>query len=1143
MGSSADPPSTEKQARIHEILAQCLQATKRAATWNPQTWIDRYPELMPELAEHLRCVGMICEAYERNLPESVDTETHASQFTVRCPHCHSIVTSDLHEGWSSVICDSCGSSFGLLGPEAENAELRSGEYFGRFELVRLLGQGAFGAVWEAIDPQLERTIALKLPRRGELTAAEAELFLREARAVARIRHPNIVGIHEVGRVGNRIYLACDFVSGENLADRLARGPFSLDEAVALLESLASTLHYVHEQGMVHRDLKPANVLLDSQQQAHLTDFGLARRYGNDLTLTCDGYVVGTPAYMSPEQAGGRSREADLRADIYSLGVMLYELVTGELPFQGTPHAVIHQLLYDEPRRLRQLNPRVSRDLETICLKCLEKAPQHRYDSAGALSADLKRLRQGLPIAARPIGAVKRVTRWGRRRPFAAALIVTSLLATIAAFAAAAAYRDLAYREITARQSLEHSRQKRLEDLYVARMASVQAAVEEYDYQRASHLLQSLAPGLGDADLRGFEWYYWRDKLREGLLWELGPFERLEAVEYATQTHWLAFGGHGGKLRLRQLPDGQLHEQELVDEDGRPARIYSLAFSPDGLRLAVGTSGHTVMIVDVATRNVVLELKTEGNWIQDLEFSDDGDLLVAGLHEGGKVELWTDLDPQSHRVIQVSDHQVRSLTISADKSLIATIGSPSYGQYGGELTVIDVKSGTVVAQQKSKQVRGWGVVFSQDAQLLFNSYQSPGVDILAVDELKQVEHLGYPGQSRMLSLAMSRDAPLLVAGGLQGELVAWDIDNRQLFRMWSGHTDQVLAISLDPAQQRMFTCSYDGFVKCWDLRPPKVSHAFGNTPCPNPKIRFSPSDETIYLAGGDEEESRIRAYNVDTRALQWESVVPQRIVQTICVSGVGNLLAAGLNRGELQFLDAKTGAELDRPCCHDTEKSIFASAFSPDDKWLVTGEGRNGAPPFSGNRTEEILLWDTNTRRVVHRWRAHDRRISQVLFNADGSELFTYGWDKKIRWWQIPSGQLLGEFSMGMKLAAGLAFAERGRMLVAVDTDGSIWRWMLADQQPLEIIRSRKGSTWLAESYVGDQTILTPLSILSNEDGAQHGSVCFLDMRTWERKLMLDVSPGIALTLAISPDGESLVIGDVDGNLYRWQVERDASEQW
>jgi WD40 repeat protein len=156
---------------------------------------------------------------------------------------------------------------------------------------------------------------------------------------------------------------------------------------------------------------------------------------------------------------------------------------------------------------------------------------------------------------------------------------------------------------------------------------------------------------------------------------------------------------------------------------------------------------------------------------------------------------------------------------------------------------------------------------------------------------------------------------------------------------------------------------------------------------------------------------------------------------------------------------------------------------------------------------------------------------------------SYGWDKKIRWWQIPSGQLLGEFSMGMKLAAGLAFAERGRMLVAVDTDGSIWRWMLADQQPLEIIRSRKGSTWLAESYVGDQTILTPLSILSNEDGAQHGSVCFLDMRTWERKLMLDVSPGIALTLAISPDGESLVIGDVDGNLYRWQVERDASEQW
>ncbi len=1095
---------------------------------------------MPELAEQLRMARMICRADQRDQHSAAGTSTRNSQLTVRCPHCQEVVWIDANVSWSNVTCGACGSLFGLLGRDAEDSDLQPGQFLGRFELVRNLGQGAFGAVWEAIDPQLDRTVALKIPRRGELTAAEAELFLREARAAAQIRHPHIVGIHEVGRVGDRIYLVCDFIQGETLADRLAREPFSLREVVALVETMARTLHHVHAQHVVHRDLKPANVLLDAQQQPYLTDFGLARRLAGDMTLTCDGQVVGTPAYMPPEQASGGAHKVDCRSDIYSLGVMLYELLTGELPFQGTPQAVVQQLLHDEPGSPRRLNPCVSRDLETICLKCLEKEPGRRYDTADALADDLRRLQLGEPITARPVGHVMRAVRWSRRKPFAAALIATFFLVTLAAFSAATTYRDLARREATARKSAEQSQRQRLEQLYVARMAAVQAAAEENDYQRASQLLQSLAPGTDDPDLRGFEWYYWRDKLRDGLLWELGPFERLEAVDFAPQTKWLAFGGHAGILRLKQLPDGKLVQQKFVDVDGRSVRIHSLAFSPDGMRLAVGTSGQQVSVLDVTTQTVVRDLRTAGVWIQDLEFSDDGKLLAAAMHDGGNVELWTDLKPETHRAIHVSEHTIRSLTISADNHLIAVIGGPSYGQDRGELSLIDSETGALIAQQKSEWTRGWGLAFSKDGQFLFNPYQSPGVDILAVDDLAKVDQVRYDGQSKMDPIALTRDGQLVVAGGTHGELVGWHVDSRQRFRTWPGHADQVMALAMDPDKQRMITCAYDGFVKCWDLRAPVETRVLSGLPYFNQQLNFSPNGDTVYIVGGDEEKSLISAFNVSSKQIQWESVEPRRMLGSACVSVDGSVLIVGMDRGEVRFIDAKTGKRMDSQSEHREEKLVHSCACSPDGQWLVTGEGPLGTPPVSGNRTEEVLLWDANAHCVVHRWLAHDRRVSLFLFAPGGKELFTYGWDKIIRHWRIPSGELLGEFPMGMKLATGLAFAEGSEVLAAVDTDGSIWRWNLADQRPLETIRSRKGKAFFVKWFASHQTILIPLGTQSNEDFSQRGSISFLDTRTWERKLNLDVCPGAVSNVAISPHGETLVAGDSAGNLYCWQVSRDDS---
>ena len=298
------------------------------------------------------------------------------------------------------------------------------------------------------------------------------------------------------------------------------------------------------------------------------------------------------------------------------------------------------------------------------------------------------------------------------------------------------------------------------------MAAVQVAAEENDYQRTGQLLQSLTPQPGDPDLRGFEWYYWYDKLRGGLLWELGPFERLETVDYAPKTKWLAFGGHAGILRLQQLPDGKLIEEQFLDSEGNPTRIYSLAFSPDGRHLAVGTSSQQVRVLDIAKRTVFRDLSTEGSWTQDLEFSQDGKLLTAAMHEGGNVELWTDLDPATHRT-DLSDHTIRSIAVSADKRLIAAIEGPAYGQTDGGLFLVDSQTGAVISRRKSEWTRSWGLAFSKDGHFLFNPYQSPGVDILAVEGLEKVDQVRYDSQSKLDPIALTSDDQLLVAGGTRG----------------------------------------------------------------------------------------------------------------------------------------------------------------------------------------------------------------------------------------------------------------------------------------------------------------------------------------------------------------------------------------
>jgi eukaryotic-like serine/threonine-protein kinase len=1040
--------------------------------------------------------------------------------TAHCPQCGAALPEGLLQG----LCPRCVArqAAGILAGRA-NAAARSTlnphpsttiRYFGDYELLQEIARGGMGVVWKARQVSLNRTVAVKMLLAGRFSSPEfVQRFRAEAEAAANLQHPNIVAIHEVGEHEGLQYFSMDYVDGQSLAERARENPLPPEMAADYLRTIAEAIHYAHQRGILHRDLKPSNVLIDAQDRPRVTDFGLAKRLTDselgtqDSELTVSGQVLGTPSYMSPEQASGRRGAVTVASDVYSLGAIFYFLLTGRPPFAAeSMEGVLDQVLHREPASLRLLKPTMPRDLETICLKCLAKEPGRRYATAQELTDELGRFLRGEPIQARPISPPERLWRWCRRRPMVASLVLALHMVLALGLA------GILWQWGRARQSAQEARLAQREttiNLWDSYLAQARANRFSGRPGRRFDSLATLAkaaairpaPELRDEAIAALALF----DVRFTNSWSYVPGSQDIGNIYSPNLDFYVINGQNGEGRMHRTTDNA--------EIGRlPSVGHSIsgmgAFSPDGRWLAsVGSQGK-LHVWDVPARRLVLSDLPDRAWA----FTPDSrQLLVAGRDR--RASLY-DLPSETRVRLYPTQTVVRSC---------AAIDSQGRWLAGGAAL------GRVVTLS----------------------------DLASGEPIRSFTNAAYA-----VCLAFSPDSRHLAVGGEDGMLEVWDAQTGERRARLEGHENRVVAVGFNHAGTLLASSSWDHSWRMWDAREWRPLLTLPST---SYHVHFSPDDRTVaYIYQAGQVSQLALTDDACFRRLQ-----PSRRVSNsadnLDISPDGRLAVAALTAGfALWDLLAETElAVVPAGSCSSAiftpdGTSILTSGSKGFRRWALIRAARKGREEIRVGAGEVLAAGDRRLAAVSAdgRWASATQEFSDaievlrldnpvqtvklgrhpgaspVAISPDARWLATGTWgNRDVKVWDIRERRL--ERDLSMPASASVEFSPDGRWL-ATGNELLLQVWATGTWREQWHFDKSESSPWVWMAFSPDSRLLAV--VIRDRD------IALLEATTGQKVANLEAPDRPQLSrLRFTPDGTKLVALQNDRGLQVWDLRRLRAE--
>jgi len=947
---------------------------------------------------------------------------------INCLKCGAPLPPGAIEGF----CDRCLAEAAFGGEPANASEDpadSSTRRLGRYELLEEIGRGGMGFVYRARQTGLGREVAIKVMREGPFAGPqERERFRREAAAAARLRHPNIVAVFEEGEVDGHAYFSMELVCGQTLAQLTQNGPLEPGRAARYAFTIASAVESAHAAGILHRDLKPANVLIDAQDEPRITDFGLAMRLDlEDATLTQG--IIGSPGYMSPEQAEPQRGPLGVASDVYSLGALLYQLLTGRPPFAGASAAsTLAQVLNNDPVPPRQLNSAVPLDLETICLKCLEKNPAKRYPTALALAEDLKRFLKDQPIQGRPVSRTERLWRWCRRQPVVAGLSggVLLLLLVVAVGSSIAALRiskariaehDERERAVTAGRRLTESNE-RLTD--TVRLLELQRAEDLLTAGNSSTAIAHLA----EIARRDPSNHVAASRLVSGLIHRstailaVPPLKHqgpISAIDVKADGASLLVASSDGVAQLWFIPSGQPVGPPMTHS----SPITAAKFSPDGNLIATGSQDGSVRLWDGVTSEPLPARMGHHGPVTDLNFDPSGSFLISAT-ENTAVRIWS----------VPSGNQVRGIGgfgSAATAALFVPDGSTNVlaCTARGGVTIWNGASGEKVVSMRGHRDHITAAHFTRDGSRLLTASRDGTARLwdtaTGQEMIEPLQHNNW-----VLSAEFDPKERLIVTSCQDGTVRFWSAKDGRPWGATLKHDGAVRSVAFSPSGESVATASLDVTARLWN---PET----GAMLC-QPLWHGEMVTKALFAWGGSRlvtasSDRQVRIWDVTGRNYQPLTALETNHIHTLDVAPDGKSFAAATKEGFVWRCDMATGRPLAAPLVLDA--AATGVAFSPDGQWLAVG----------GGRRHELQVWELSTGlpRFIELPR-HDGVIRNASFSPEGNRLLTFSVDGTARIWDAVTGAAATPPLKHERDVYWAEFSPDGRLVATASLDSTARVW-------------------------------------------------------------------------------------------------------